>query len=404
MSNSEKSLSELNKRLKDIQSKIKDMKDKQQERSSSLRSKSDDDGEESSSSSPSTRRTKHKHKKKKKKHSRKRKSGGEEEQPASVHAKRKCIPVRIDTSPVRQNHSINRSIGWETDSDNPAPFNEIDLSEPEEIFNARASQTDGYESLNENENQNPVVLVDKEQQNNGELKEPELELDVEKLVSVSTEEERSSPIDEKLAQLIKTNWDSEKPFENMKKIFKTYPCPENCTLDPPKVNGELWKILNSAQRKSDVKLVTIQKSLKKALNVNLKILEEVKNGNVSVQSLAQKTVDMAAILGHASHEISLKRRIFIRGNINPQYKDLCAQSQPITSKLFGDDLPKLVKELNLTNKISNKYAKSSTTKSYDKPQRGQNYNRRNSFLGRGRGSLPYRQNNYTQSKRPKKSN
>ncbi|XP_066928668.1 uncharacterized protein [Clytia hemisphaerica] len=87
MPNSEKSLSELNKRLKDLQSQIKDMKDKQQERLSSFQSKSDDDGEESSSSSPSTRKTKHKHTKKKKKHSRKRKSREEEEHPASVHEK-----------------------------------------------------------------------------------------------------------------------------------------------------------------------------------------------------------------------------------------------------------------------------------------------------------------------------
>ena len=99
---------------------------------------------------------------------------------------------------------MGRSISWETDSDNPAHFNEIDLTDPEaeETFNARASQTDGYESLEDNESQNAVV--DKEQENNGEIKEPEFELDVEKLVSVSTEEERSSPIDEKLAQLIKT--------------------------------------------------------------------------------------------------------------------------------------------------------------------------------------------------------
>ena len=54
----------------------------------------------------------------------------------------------------------------------------------------------------------------------------------------------------------------------------------------------------------------------------------------------------------------------------------------MTDKLFGDDLPKNVKELRLTNTISK-----------GKPFRGKNrykpyYNKRNSFLGQWRGNPP----------------
>lgn len=313
----------------------------------------------------------------------------EREKGQNIHQcvrKRKTVPVRIETSPVRHN------VETEEEENHYLEEEESDY----DGFNTRASQTEGYESLEEGK--------DKNQEGKGEQNKHEL--DVEKLVSVSTEEERSSPIDEKLSELIKTNWDSKKPLENMKKIFKAYPCPENCIMDPPQVNTELWKLLNSTQRKADVKLVSVQKSLKKALNVNLKILDELKKNEVSMQSIAQKTVDMAAILGHASHEISVKRRVFIRGNINSQYKDLCSSTQPITSKLFGDDLPKLVKGLNLTNKIGSKYSKT-YKKPYDRPQRGSYYIRKyDSFLGRGRGSLPYNrhsQHNQNRQKLLKKS-
>ena len=56
------------------------------------------------------------------------------------------------------------------------------------------------------------------------------------------------------------------------------------------------------------------------------ILSEIHSRDFSVQNIAQKTADIAAILGQASHELSLKRRVFIRNVINSEYKDLCSIS------------------------------------------------------------------------------
>ena len=264
-----------------------------------------------------------------------------------------------------------------------------DCEEQEDFLNPYASQTEGYDSEDD-------YAHDK---NN--------EFDISKINAVPTEEEKTTPIDDKLAEIILKNWKSEKPFDNMKKLFKKYPCPENCSLEPPKVNLELWKLLNSTQRKADVKLVGVQKSLKKALNVCMDILNNVQQENFSVHEMAQKTVDMAGILGHASKEISIKRRTFIRNVINPQYKDLCSATQPITTHLFGDDLPKLVKGLNLTNRIGNRssvpskgyHARSQGKSSYYSNTNKNHYKKQNSFLGRGRGNLPYQR---YQSRRPKK--
>ena len=124
--------------------------------------------------------------------------------------------------------------------------------------------------------------------------------------------------------------------------------PENCVFVPPKVNLELWKLLSSWQRKGDIKFMPVQKSLVRTMNISLSILSEIHSGDFTI---AQKTADIVAILGQASHELSLKWKVFIRSVINSEYKDLCSSSQPVTEFLFGEDLPQAVKELNLTNKL-----------------------------------------------------
>ena len=86
----------------------------------------------------------------------------------------------------------------------------------------------------------------------------------------------------------------------------------------------------------------------------LSIFSEIHSGDFSVQYIAQKTADIAAILGHASHKLSLKRRVFIRSVINSEYKDLCSSSQSVTKFLFGGNLPQVVKELNLTNELGSR--------------------------------------------------
>ena len=72
-------------------------------------------------------------------------------------------------------------------------------------------------------------------------------------------------------------------------------------LYPPKVNLSLWKLLSSWQRKSDIKFMSIQKPLVRTMNASLSILSEIQSDDFSVQSIAQKTADIATILGQASH-------------------------------------------------------------------------------------------------------
>ena len=51
--------------------------------------------------------------------------------------------------------------------------------------------------------------------------------------------------------------------------------------------------------------MSIQKSLVNAMNIPLSILSEIHIDDFSVQIIAQKTADIAVILGQASNELSL---------------------------------------------------------------------------------------------------
>ena len=107
----------------------------------------------------------------------------------------------------------------------------------------------------------------------------------------------------------------------MKPTFEKYKSPENCVFVPLKVNLELGKLLSSWQQKFYIKYMSIRKSLVRTMNASLSILSEIHIGDFSVQSIAQKRADIAAILGQASHELSLKRKVFIRSVIMSEYKD-----------------------------------------------------------------------------------
>ena len=62
------------------------------------------------------------------------------------------------------------------------------------------------------------------------------------------------------------------------------------------------------------------------MNASLSMLSKIQSRDFSLQSIAQKTADIAAILRQASHELSLKRRVFIRSVINSEVNTkICVQ-------------------------------------------------------------------------------
>lgn len=142
-----------------------------------------------------------------------------------------------------------------------------------------------------------------------------------------------------MASLLRKNWTSEKNNDNLKTLFDKYKSPKNLEISIPKVNVELWKSISSVQRKQDVKISGMQKSLVKDLNANILMFNEICNKNINKQQIAQTLIDVSAILGRTFDELTVKRRIQVRSGLKDDFKDLTV-SKPIDESefLFGDNL------------------------------------------------------------------
>ena len=65
----------------------------------------------------------------------------------------------------------------------------------------------------------------------------------------------------------------------------------------------------------------------------------------------QTTLDAMALLSHANHEVSIKRKRYVRSVIkNEDYKSLCDTTQ-ITTQLFGDNISQDMKDIDLRRKL-----------------------------------------------------
>ena len=64
--------------------------------------------------------------------------------------------------------------------------------------------------------------------------------------------------------------------------------------------------------------------------------------------------DAVTLIGHASYLASLKRREFLKPDISSAYQSVCSKSNPVTTFLFGDELPIHIKDIRKVNKISKK--------------------------------------------------
>ena len=96
------------------------------------------------------------------------------------------------------------------------------------------------------------------------------------------------------------------------------------------------------------------------------------------------TLDSLTLISHSVYEANLIRRELIRPDLNEHYKQLCSSQTPISKFLFGDDLPKAVKEISQTNKVSQQvsYSKHGT------------FSKHGSNNFKRQGSYPNRQNHF----------
>ena len=134
------------------------------------------------------------------------------------------------------------------------------------------------------------------------------------------------------------------------------------------------------------------------MSAAISIVDEAEKDLPDWQKVGQTLADISAMLGHASAVVSQTRRLNIKNLLKEEYKPLC-DNEGSHNYLFGDELPKQIMELNLTNKIAAPRFEAPRSRRgyrpYKRPYRSPGH-----FLARGRGNLPERGNRGRPNRRP----
>ena len=268
--------------------------------------------------------------------------------PVPVRKKEGRKVIAVDVSPIRVKPSriptLNKSVPGPTkvvrrrgpppDRTYEAPF--------QEQFNVHASDTDGYDSdlLRGSDQEACSVYSDK----------PQPQIAYENLEVFDKEVPSAPPIDEVFANILKRNWTSPKSLEQLKSLFAKYSSPTNCAFDAPLVNKELRGLMSSTAKQNDTNLMGIQKSMANSMNACIQLLEEAKAPSPNLQAIAQTVADISAMLGHASSDLSKKRREYITKPMKFKYSSLRWEKEE-DGLLFGSDVPQKIKDLNFRSQL-----------------------------------------------------
>ena len=78
---------------------------------------------------------------------------------------------------------------------------------------------------------------------------------------------------------------------------------------------------------------------------------------VDARETLTHVMDSIALFGHANWKLNMKRREIIKPDLNPPYTRLCKEEIKPTTKLFGDDLSKHLKEMSEVKRASKRCKK-----------------------------------------------
>ena len=152
----------------------------------------------------------------------------------------------------------------------------------------------------------------------------------------------------------------------------------------------IWNNLSKKVRSADIKLQKVQKSLVKGATAVVSVVNNLitASGMPSKNEAVNNLMDGVLLLANANMELNVRRREALRPELHASYRYLCAPSNPISLELFEDDLPKAVKDITDTNRITSKlqrdkkesYRRGRQPERLDKFQRKRNYSGAKNYL------------------------
>ena len=197
-------------------------------------------------------------------------------------------------------------------------------------------------------------------------------------------EHKGAEINTNLAAIVSKLLKEKTEEDKLTEIKKRNPAPKNCErLAETRVNLPIWNNLSEKARSADIKLQKVQKSLVKGATAVVSVVNNLITapGMPSKNEVVNNLMDGVFLLANANMELNVRRREALRPELHASYRYLCAPSNPISSELFGDDLPKAVKDITDTNRITSKlqrdkkesYRRGRQPERLDKFQRKRNY-------------------------------
>ena len=173
----------------------------------------------------------------------------------------------------------------------------------------------------------------------------------------------SDAVSTQLANLVDKMAKNKLSEANAKDKLAKYNRPQNCeNLVSTRVNPQIWVKMRSSSKSRDLRLgmqkieTSMLKSMHPIISLTGKLLSLKSNpksvSKEDVSSFLRLALDSLTLMANFVYEFNLSRRELIRPDLNEEYKQLCSSQTPTSKFLFGDDLPKAVKEISETNKVS----------------------------------------------------
>ena len=309
--------------------------------------------------------------------------------------------------PIVENQNV-----FPTDSTNSSTAN-IVMADEQEVLQIHPDETDrdfGDEDIEDEIDPNEGQIHDNDDDDFQEL--------VNAIDVAGEDEEPGVPLLETWAAKINLAWTTKMSKTNMTTVQGRYLVPSNLTdLKVPKMNHELWRMINKWQKKSDLVMGYTQKLLIKSVAAVLRLnnLCETHIPDRGNRIAAMRTtVDIVSMLGKVNTDIAQKRKATIRPNLKGDFKTL-SSSTKVTDQLFGDNLTQDIKDIQVKRKIEENHFSNYTNRGYYNQNRrftrgnyrGNYNNNGSSFLWRGRGRSrppyyraqgPYQQGQHQQKK------
>lgn len=214
------------------------------------------------------------------------------------------------------------------------------------------------------------------------------------------EEKTGKPVSQKLADTVERSLKKciRLSDDVTKRLDKEYARPENCpTLRVPEVNREVWEVVKKdkwiKQRERQLQKILgyVSKSMIPVLRLTDSFLSTKSRQTIDLKACVIQSTDALSLMSQAYTGLNIYRRQNIKPAINSQYHDVCHQDNPVTTKLFGDDWNKQMKELKESKNLkiswkdvykdhrnrfnsASKHIKSNY-KQYEKPSRPWKFNR-----------------------------